>query len=88
MGIVFTNCPQCGGALKRAMTLIPDAVIVRCGHCRDLWIEGDTARYSIGDDPTAAVKLLRERVAALAEHSEEKRSMDAMHGSDDDPRWR
>ncbi len=88
MGVIFTNCPQCGGSLQRATTLIPDAVVIRCGKCRDLWIETDTMRIPIGDNPTAAVKALRERVAALTEHSDEARTQAAMHGGDDDPRWR
>lgn len=85
MGILFTNCPDCGGPIQNRDAAQGLPQLCRCAQCKTVWVKGDTMRYPFDTEDLAM--LLKTRHNDVAKNTEEERTRQLIESDADDPRW-
>ncbi len=85
MGIIFTDCPDCGGPIQNRDAAQDAPQLCRCKSCKTVWVKGDTKRYPF-DTPNLA-GVLKERFFSVSKNSEEERVRQLIESDESDPRW-
>ncbi len=85
MGVVFTDCSDCGGSVQNRDAAQGLPQLCRCPKCKTVWVKGDTRRFKFDEDNLPEV--LKARFVAVHRNSEAERTRQLLEADDNDPRW-